>query len=237
MLKLSNRMRAIANMVEPCEMLVDVGTDHGFLPIYLVKNHICTKAIAVDVNQGPLMRAQEHIRQEELTNQITTRLSNGFMAIEPGEAQAAIIAGMGGLLMESILSNGVEVIANMSQLILQPQSDFLSFRRFLYRIHCEILEENMMIEEGKYYTIFKARPNSECSESDFERLRPEEKRYGCYFFANPNDVFKQYLIHERKVNAQVKQRLLLAKDCEKIEIRKKEDEEKLSIIQSALNRM
>ena len=237
MLKLSNRMMAIANLVEPCDVIVDVGTDHGFLPIYLVKNQVCSKAIAVDVNQGPLMRAQEHIEQEELTNRITTRLSNGFMAIEPGEAQVAIIAGMGGLLMESFLTNGETVTAKMSQLVLQPQSDFLSFRRFLYRAHYDILEENMIYEDGKYYTIFKVSPNSNCSESDFEQLLPEEKRYGCYFFANSNAVFKQYLKHEQKVNDQVKQRLLLAKDCAKIEIRKKEVEEKLSIIQSALKRM
>ena len=144
MLKLSNRMMAIANLVEPCDVLVDVGTDHGFLPIYLVKNQVCSKAIAVDVNQGPLMRAKEHIEQEELTNRITTRLSNGFMAIEPGEAQVAIIAGMGGLLMESILSNGETVTAKMTQLVLQPQSDFLSFRQFLYRAHYDILEENII---------------------------------------------------------------------------------------------
>ena len=237
MLKLSNRMMAIAHMVDPCDVIVDVGTDHGFLPIYLVKNLICKKAIAVDVNQGPLSRAREHIKQEDLEVQITTRLSNGLSAIEPGEAQAAIIAGMGGLLMESILSSGEAVTTKMTQLVLQPQSDILSFRRFLYQSHFQILKEDMVFEDGKYYTIFKVRPNSNCCEADFEQLLPEEKRYGCYFFANPNEVFKQYLNHELHVNCQVKEHLQLAKDCTKIDIRKKEVEENLSLIHSALNRI
>lgn len=230
-------MSAIAQMVKSCETIVDVGTDHGFLPIYLVQNKVCKSAIAVDVNQGPLDRAIRHIEQEQLEEFISTRLSDGFYAIQPKEAQAAIIAGMGGLLMETILEKGEGIVRHMKQLVLQPQSDFLSFRHFLYVNQYEIVAEDVVFEDGKYYHVFSVEPNSEIAEADFHRLKDEEKRYGTYLFEKPSSVFKQFLEYEKRICEQVNSQLLLAKDCEKTSERRKEVENKMKIIQSALKRI
>ena len=87
-------MKAVASMVTAGYTLCDVGTDHGYVPIALVQGNIIPKAIAVDINKGPLERANEHIRANGLTEQITTRLSNGLEAIHDGEVDSIVIAGM-----------------------------------------------------------------------------------------------------------------------------------------------
>ena len=109
MIKLSRRMRAVASMVTAGNVLCDVGTDHGYVPISLVQDKIIPKAIDVDINKGPLDRANEHIVACNLTEQITTRLSDGLEAIDEGEVDSIIIAGMGGELVIHILTEGEKV--------------------------------------------------------------------------------------------------------------------------------
>ena len=106
-MQLSLRLSAIADMVTDGNRLVDVGCDHGYLPVYLVQEMgKIPAAIAMDVRTGPLSRAQEHIRQYGLEEYIKTRLSNGLGALEAGEGDTLVIAGMGGPLMERILTDG-----------------------------------------------------------------------------------------------------------------------------------
>ena len=105
-MELSKRLQAVAAMVTEGNKLVDVGTDHGFLPIYLVKTKKIPKALAMDVNPGPLSRAREHIREYGLDTYIETRLSDGLKKLEPGEGQTLVLAGMGGGLMLRILKEG-----------------------------------------------------------------------------------------------------------------------------------
>ena len=100
--QLSERLTAIAEMVTEGNRLVDVGCDHGYLPVYLMLQHKIPRAIATDVGKGPLARAQEHIAQYHMEAYIETRLCNGLSEIRPGEGDTLVIAGMGGPLMERI---------------------------------------------------------------------------------------------------------------------------------------
>ena len=129
----------MAALVSPGLVLADVGCDHGYIPIYLIQKGQIPRAIAMDINQGPLLRAREHIREWGLEDYIETRLSDGVEALKPGEAQCLVIAGMGGPLMEKILTQGENVVKDMKELILQPQSEISHFRRFLaengYAVH------------------------------------------------------------------------------------------------------
>ena len=130
MVKLSKRMKAVAAMVSQGNILCDVGTDHGYIPIALIQKNIIPKAIAMDINPGPLERAKEHIGFYELGEYIETRLSDGVAALREGEADSIVVAGMGGELVIHILTEGEAVCRKAKELILQPQSDIWKVRRF-----------------------------------------------------------------------------------------------------------
>lgn len=141
-------MKAVASMVTAGYTLCDVGTDHGYVPIALVQGNIIPKAIAVDINKGPLERANEHIRANGLTEQITTRLSNGLEAIHDGEVDSIVIAGMGGELVIHILTAGETVCRSAKELILQPQSEVSKVREYVRNTGYKIVDEDMILEDG-----------------------------------------------------------------------------------------
>ena len=153
--QLSDRLRAVASLAAPGSRIADVGCDHGYIPIYLYLEGRIPGAIAMDVNRGPLLRAEQHIREYGLGKYIETRLSDGVKALAPGEADTVIIAGMGGPLMEKILTEGRSVLESVSELILQPQSEIGAFRHYLLEHGYRITAEDMVFEEGKYYPMMK----------------------------------------------------------------------------------
>lgn len=154
---LSNRMQALTDMVTPGTVITDVGCDHGFVSVYLVQKGLSPRVIAMDVRSGPLERAREHIREYGLQDRIETRLSDGLHGLKTGEANGMICAGMGGPLMEKILTEGREQAQGFAELILQPQSEIPHFRTFLMDEGYLLLDENIIYEEGKYYFMMKVR--------------------------------------------------------------------------------
>ena len=122
-MELSKRLYAVAGLVTEGASVADIGTDHGYVPIYLVESGIASKVIALDVNQGPLNRARMHIVGHGLGDRIETRLSDGLARICPGEVDTVIASGMGGPLTIRILQEGKEVADQLNALILQPQSE------------------------------------------------------------------------------------------------------------------
>ena len=128
---LSKRMQMVANMATPGNVLADIGCDHGFVSIYLVENKICPKVIAMDVNEGPLLRAKEHIEERGLAEYIDIRLSDGMEKLALEEAEGVLAAGMGGRLVIRILSDYIEKAKSLKEVILQPQSELHLVREFL----------------------------------------------------------------------------------------------------------
>ena len=139
-MQLSQRLSSVASMVTAGNCLADVGTDHGYVPIYLYERNIIPHAIAMDVNKGPLERATLHIAESGMKEAIETRLSDGLAALKPGEADSVVIAGMGGPLIIRILSTYPEVTDSLKELILQPQSEIPEVRMWLYEHGYEIIE-------------------------------------------------------------------------------------------------
>ena len=92
MVKISERLRTAAGLIGEGERLADVGTDHGYVPIYLVERKHIPSAIAMDIRTGPLERAREHIRMYGMEDYIQTRLSDGVAALKPGEADTILIS-------------------------------------------------------------------------------------------------------------------------------------------------
>ena len=144
-------MKAVASMVTTGGILADIGTDHAYVPIALVQRQKIKGAIAMDINEGPLARAQEHIRAARLEEYIQTRLSDGAEALLPNEADSILIAGMGGELILHILTEGESVCSTAKELILQPQSEIHKVREYLRQHQYKIEDEDMVCEEGKYY--------------------------------------------------------------------------------------
>lgn len=201
MITLSKRMEAIASMITPGGVLADVGTDHGYIPIYQVQLHRNPYAVAMDLRKGPLERAAEHIRQAGLTGQIKTRLSDGVAALEPGEADSIVVAGMGGELILHILSEGEAVCRQAKELILQPQSEIAAVRRYLREHGYYVDAENMVFEDGKYYPMMRARNG--LNEAQLQAGEPDDAAgqeladlYGALLLKNAHPVLMQYLSYQ-----------------------------------------
>lgn len=152
---LSRRLQAVADLVSPGKRVCDVGCDHGYVSIYLIESGRADAVLAMDVNRGPLERARINVEKHGLTGYITLRLSNGLDAYRTGEAQSLVIAGMGGRLMQSILTKDKEKTEDFEELILQPQSELILFRKFLRTEGYTIVQEEMILEGGKFYPMMK----------------------------------------------------------------------------------
>lgn len=138
----------IADLVPPCSTLCDIGTDHAYVAIYLAKKGIAKKIIAADIKKGPLMQAQKNISLFEASHIVETRLSDGFSAIAPNEADCAIIAGMGGETIAQILENE----KGCKYFVLQMQTAHRHLREYL-STHGYIIEKEAVCREGnKMYT-------------------------------------------------------------------------------------
>ena len=190
-MQLSQRLSSVASMVTAGNCLADVGTDHGYVPIYLYERNIIPRAIAMDVNKGPLERAALHIAESGMKEAIETRLSDGLTALKPGEADSVVIAGMGGPLIIRILSAHPEITESLKELILQPQSEISEVRIWLYEQGYEIVEEHMVFEDGKYYPMFKAVKNLEA-----KKLTDLEYKYGKLSVLGEPEVLRAYLVRE-----------------------------------------
>lgn len=163
-MQLSKRLRAVADLVPGGTVLADVGTDHAYIPIALVEEGKIPRALAMDINQGPLTRAEENIKAHGLEEKIETRLSDGLEKMKKGEADTVLIAGMGGLLTVRILSSKREVLGGAT-LVLQPQSDLPSVRGWLTEEGYAITAEDLVLEDGKYYQMMRAQKCGEMSEA------------------------------------------------------------------------
>ena len=156
-MELSKRLNWIIEKLDKVEIIMDVGTDHGYIPIYLVKNNIAKKVIASDINKEPLRKAKINASLDGVLDKIDLRLGGGLSPLKNKEADAVIIAGMGGNLIRDILENDLNKVKNLDYLILQPAQNPEVLRKYLYNNNYEILEEDICLDENKYYEIFKVK--------------------------------------------------------------------------------
>lgn len=229
MVKISNRLTTAAALVTQGYTLADVGTDHGYIPIYLLQQEKIPSAIAMDINEGPLERAKEHIALYGLQAYIQTRLSDGVAALKPGEVEAVLIAGMGGGLVMHILKDGEKVCQSAKELILQPQSEIERIREFLREEGYTILAEDMVYEDGKFYPMMKVQYQGE----NVEELKLSDL-YGGLLLQNRHPVLKTFLEKERLIYTGIKENLAKQPASEKIRTRLAEVEDILHYNELAL---
>lgn len=159
--KLSPRLKKIAELVEKCDVFLDVGTDHAYLPVYLINSGICKTAVASDLRQGPLNRARETARLFFAEEKVDLRLGSGFETVCEGEADVAVVAGMGGVLIGELLENSEKIAKALKSLVLQPMTAVFELRKFLYENGYTVCEEVLVKEEEKLYHILKVLPFEE----------------------------------------------------------------------------
>ena len=200
-MKLSKRLETVASFVTQGSNIADIGTDHGYIPIYLIREGIACHAVAMDVRKGPLKRADAHVSMYGLTEKIETRLSDGLQALQPGEADTVIIAGMGGELVIHILEQGKHMWDSVAQWILSPQSDLDKVRRYLVSHGFQIRKETMLEEDGKFYTVMKAVPGS------MEYGGESHYLYGRYLIYEKNPVLARFLEKEKRLKEEVLARI------------------------------
>ena len=196
---LSKRMQMVADLVTKGGVLADIGCDHGFVSIYLIEKGICPKVIAMDVNEGPLLRAREHIEERGLTEYIDIRLSDGMEKLQMQEADSILIAGMGGRLVIKILSDYMDKAKALREIILQPQSELHLVRRFLIENGFHIVKEDMTEENGKYYPALKV----VWEEGQTQELQEREEWFGPCLLKDKNSVLLEYLQREKAKFVQI----------------------------------
>lgn len=235
--QLSKRLKMLTELVTPGNRVADVGCDHGFVSIYLVQEKISPHVIASDVRTGPLAAAREHVEKWGLGDYIETRLSDGLKAYQPGEADTLICAGMGGKLMQQILTQSQAVTDAFSELVLQPQSELCQFREFLRQMHYTIKKERILCEDGKYYFAFLVVKGAGATNCD-DALLPLYDKYGEALLKEKNPVLKEYLEKCLQTNQRVREEILAHRgdgNNERLEMSLGEIEREIEDISSALS--
>ena len=225
---LSRRMQAVADMVTPGSHVVDVGCDHGYVSIYLVQCQKAEHVLAMDINEGPLLRAVQHVEEAKLRSYITLRLSDGLCGFVKGEADTLICAGMGGRLMQRILEREPDKTESIRELVLQPQSEIPLFRRFLADKGYFIVAEDMVFEEGKFYPIMKAVKTEE-----IRPLSETEQRFGPILLIQKHPVLKQYLTFEWEKEMKLEKELMSLKASGRISERLADVRKEMSFVKQA----
>lgn len=228
-MELSKRLNLIVNHIENCDTLVDIGTDHGYIPIYVVKNGICKNAIASDINKDPLDKAKLNSIFESVDENIDTRLGSGLETIESGEAQVAVIAGMGGNLIKDILEADKDKVKELDYLILQPAQNPEVLREYLYTNGYEVIAEELCIDENKYYELFKVRAKDgeeTVLDSIYYEISPKLLR-------DKHPLMGEYIKSKKQKYEKILN--LIEDDTESALKRKKELEEKISILTNLEN--
>ena len=229
-MELSARLKAVAGMVTKGNRVCDVGCDHGYISIYLVKNDVSPYVYAMDVNKGPLLRAKEHILDYGYADKIETILSDGLVALGDRDSDALICAGMGGKLIIKILTEGMEQVLKMRELVLQPQSEIHLVREYLRNQGFYIDKEDMIFEDGKYYPMMHVIIESEKQNEDNKVF----DKFGPCLLKEKHPVLKEFLEYTKSTLDEINTRLVSEEQTDKITKRIEEIKEQQKEVSVAL---
>lgn len=181
--KLSKRLAAVAAYVPEKARLADLGSDHAYLPLFLVENDLIDFAVAGEVVQGPYQSALTNVAQAGEEEQVHVRLANGLAAIEKDDQIDTItIAGMGGRLIADILAADLDKLSNIKRLVLQPNNREDELRDWLSDHGFRIVAEEILTENKKFYEILVSEPGQ-------MKLSKLERRFGPYLMQEKSSVF------------------------------------------------
>lgn len=225
-MELSKRLSFIVKHMDKSKSMIDVGSDHGYIPIYVVKNNICEKAIASDINKGPVEKAKMNAALDGVSNKVDVRLGGGLSTVKKDEVEAVVIAGMGGNLIRDILEADKDKVEKYKYLILQPAQNPEILREYLYNNGYFILEEDLCKDEGIFYELFKVKAGKE----QVQKLHEDFYEFSPRLIKEKNPLMKEYL--ELKEEKYKKILSFIKEDTESALKRKESIQNKINLIEN-----
>jgi len=183
-MKMSKRLKAIADFVKEEDKLIDIGCDHAFVDIYLCEKYKNISMIASDIHEDALKIAKTNIEKAGFSNRIETRLGDGLKIVNPSEFNTILISGMGFYTIKKILSNKPKMI-NFPKIIIQCNTDVVKLRKFVIKLGYKITKEELVEDNDITYTIIEFEKGS-------ESYTYEEIYFGPKILENKNDLFYDY---------------------------------------------
>lgn len=212
---LNKRLKAITELIEPCEVLMDVGSDHGFLPLYLLLNKKIKHAIIGEINQGPLEQAKKNFR--DYANLSVSYLLSDGLKQNNQKLDAVVIAGMGYETIEHIILQDIEQFKSISQILIQSNTKNDQLRQFLNDNHFSIIDESIVKDRKYFYPVIKVK-----YDQNKQLLNKSEILFGPILIQKNTDIFKDYLLFQKGIE----EKILFAQ--------KKESSEKILMINKLL---
>lgn len=166
-MRLSPRLAKLVDLLILPTRVIDVGTDHGYLPIYLAENTSSNKIIASDYNKQPCQAALKHIQQAGVEDRVEVRQGSGLSVLDKDEVDQVVIAGMGSRTIIGILEDDYDLAQRLERLVLQPMAGSSSLRKWLVENNFKIVDETLVKEDDKLYQIIVAQPGKMEIKDDF----------------------------------------------------------------------
>ncbi len=209
MINLGPRLLCAASFVRCRTKIADIGTDHAYLPAYLVEQGIADSVLACDIGVMPLKNAENTVKSHSLTDKISLRISDGLKEVSPDEADEIIICGMGGTLMTEILEAAPWVKRDVMHLILQPMTHSEDIRRYLISNGFSVTEERFVVDAGKVYC---------CISADFDgKIREIDEGFCQFGFLPARDEINARYIAKQLHRVDIKLNALKGRDEAKAE--------------------
>ena len=229
-MQLSARLEKLIELAGSGRCAADIGTDHALVPVELMRRGAFERAVAGDLRKGPLAAASVHVRQAGLAERISLRLGDGLHVLEPGEADVILISGMGGALMQRILTEGEVTAKAARRLVLSPQSEIPEFRGFLQESGYRITSEAAVYEDRKFYFLMTAERGGQTLWEGADRL------YGRLLLEEGSGTVLSFARRRKAVLERIL-RNLEKTEKDKAEARRQEAEEELRLTEEALLRL
>ena len=195
----SSRIAALALLIPPGEVVADIGTDHAYLPIFLIQTKKSPRVIATEIKEGPYQNARKRVWELGLEDRIEIRFGDGLKVLKPGEAGVLVLAGIGGINLVKILEEGPDVVRAAKRLVVNPAADWGYVRKWLLKNGWEIKDEEMVYEKGKFYHITAAE-KGKFSFSDYD---PVIMEIGPKLIEKKHFLLPRYLEKLRREYSQI----------------------------------
>lgn len=198
MFELDTRLFAAAELLGTGNTLADIGSDHAFLPIYMLKNQRIAHAIITDINDMPLKNSMDHVNQYRMQNYCEFRKGSGLEIIKDGDADLISICGMGGDLIATIIKNGIDTAKSAEKLVLQPMTNHALLRKNITEMGFRIIDEKMIRDRHLFYQIFSVQKGDEKqykNEIDFE--------FSPLLRYNKDETMREYIQFQLRVQRKI----------------------------------
>jgi tRNA (adenine22-N1)-methyltransferase len=230
--KLSERLKIVADFIPNGYKLADIGSDHAYLPCFVVKKGIVPFAIAGEVVEGPYQSALRQVFEEELTERISVRKGNGLEVIEVGEVDCITIAGMGGSLISTILETGKEKLSTVKRLILQPNISAMSIRQWLIENGWELVDEKIVEEDDKIYEVLVAEQGNPLN--SYKKDLQKSLLMGPFLLEVQNEVFKKKWQEEKRNWKRILAQLAQANQSEEVRLKMNDLNNKIKMVEEVV---